>query len=277
MNRKELDPTSSPKAAFGVQLRRSREARGVTQRALGRMINYSGTYVSYIEHAEREPTLKFAVLCGEALETGGTLQLMWWNLKHTALIEGFPKYAAQEAKAAEIRTFEPALVPGLFQIPEYATALAAAAVKRGAITQAQADERVAFVATRQSLLVRSPAPLVHAVLDESCLRRLIGGRDVMDRQLQHLENLLEQPRVIIQVAPFDLGERAPFTMFVRLLTLADRTVLAYSESQQRGFLEREPETVAAWERDYDWLQVEALPQADSLNMIKNARKGLCTT
>lgn len=275
MNRKELDPTASPHAAFGVQLRRSREARGLTQRELGRAINYSGTYISYIEHADREPTLKFAIAADEALETGGTLQLMWWNLKHTALLEGFPEFAAQEAKAAELRMFELGVVPGLLQTPEYATALAAAAVQRGTITQAQADERVAFLASRQSLLGRTPAPLVHTVLDESCLRRSVGGRQVMLRQLQCLEHLTTQPSTIIQVAPFALGERRPFSLPVTLLTLPDRTVLGYSESQERGFLTRESELVTAWERAYDWLQVDALSQADSLALIQEVRKDLC--
>jgi transcriptional regulator with XRE-family HTH domain len=275
MNRKELDPTSSPQAAFGVQLRRSREARGLTQRALGRVINYSGTYVSYVERADREPTLTFAIRSDDALDTGGTLQLMWWSLRHTALLEGFPEFASHEAKAAEIRMFELGVIPGLLQTTDYATALATAAVKRGTITQAQADERIAFLASRQSLLGRSPAPLVHAVLDESCLRRTVGGRDVMTGQLQHLERLSQRPKVIIQVAPYALGERRPFTLPVWLLTQADRTVLGYSESQQRGFLERESETVAAWERAYDWLQVDALSQADSLAMIQDVRKDLC--
>jgi transcriptional regulator with XRE-family HTH domain len=277
MNRKELDPTSSPQAAFGVQLRRSREARGLTQRALGRVINYSGTYVSYVERADREPTLTFAIRSDDALDTGGTLQLMWWSLRHTALLEGFPEFAGQEANATEIRVFELGIVPGLLQTSEYATALAAAAVKRGAITQAQADERVAFLASRQTLLDRSPAPLVHAVLDESCLRRTVGGGGAMARQLQHLEHLSERPKVLVQVAPFALGERAPFTLPVWLLTLPDRTVLGYSESHQRGFLEREGETVTAWERDYDWLQAEALPQADSLSLIQKVRKELSTS
>ena len=147
-------------------------------------------------------------------------------------------------------------------------------MRRGAIAQQQADERVTFLATRQALLDRSPAPTFHAVLDESCLRRTVGGNDTMARQLRHLEDMTTRPRVIIQVAPFRIGERAPFTMPVWLLTLSDRTVLGYAESQQRGYLERESDTVAAWERDYDWLQVEALSQADSLSLIQEARKDL---
>jgi hypothetical protein len=210
----------------------------------------------------------------EALGTGGTLSLMWWQQRNTALLEGFPEYAADEAKATEIRLFELGVVPGLVQTEEYATALVSAAVGRGNITRKQADERFAFLLTRQSLLERSPAPIVHAVLDESCLRRPIGGREAMARQLQHLEGLAERPNMIVQVAPYDLGERRPFALPVTLLTLPDRSVLGYTESQQRGFLERESETVTGWERNYDQLQVEALSQADSVAMIRAIRKEL---
>ena len=270
-----LDPSSSPWAAFGTQLRRSRKARGLSQAQLGKLIGYSATYVSYLERGQRPATLHISVAADAALETGGTLELMWWSQRHTALLEGFPEFAAQEAKAAKIRVFELGVIPGLLQTPEYARALTAAAVKRGTITQGQADERVAFLATRQTLLERSPAPLVHVVLDESCLRRIVGGVDVMMLQLRHLERLAEQPRRIIQVAPFELGERRPFTLPVWLLTMPDRTVLGYTESHQRGFLERESDMVAAWEREYDWLQVDALSQAGSLAMIREVRKDLC--
>ncbi|QMU67408.1 helix-turn-helix transcriptional regulator [Streptacidiphilus sp. P02-A3a] len=277
MRETDIDPSSSPLAAYGAQLRRLRKAKALTQPELGRLIGFSATYVSYLERGERPATLHISVSADSALESGGTLELMWWGLRHTALLEGFPEFAAQEAKAVKIRTFEMGVIPGLLQTPDYATALAAAAVRRGAITQQQADERVAFLTTRQALLERSPAPLFHAVLDESCLRRPVGGREAMTRQLQHLERMATRPKVIVQLAPFHLGERAPFTLPVWLLTMPDRTVLGYSESQQRGYLERESDTVAAWERDYDWLQVEALSQADSLAMIKDARKDLCSS
>ncbi|MFF1873344.1 helix-turn-helix domain-containing protein [Kitasatospora herbaricolor] len=274
MNLKELDPSASPWAAFGVQLRRSRQAANVTQAELGKLVSYGASYVSYVELAQRPPSARFARLVDEALGTGGTLSLMWWQQRNTALLEGFPEYAADEAKAAEIRLFELGVIPGLVQTKEYATALVAAAVGRGNITPGQAEERLAFLATRQSLLERNPAPIVHAVLDESCLRRSIGGREVMARQLDHLQSLAGRPNVIVQVAPYDLGERRPFALPVTLLTLADRSVLGYTESQQRGFLERETETVTGWERNYDRLQVEALSQADSLSMIRAIRKEL---
>ncbi|MER6361299.1 helix-turn-helix transcriptional regulator [Kitasatospora sp. NPDC001527] len=270
MRRTSLDSTSSPAAAFGVQLRRSREAKGLTQVGLGKIIGYSDTLVSCIERGTRNPTLPFAIQSDDALDTGGTLELMFWNISNTSLLEGFPEYASQEAKAVEIRHFELGIVPGLLQTPEYAAAFAAAAVRRGKITTEQADDRVNFLLTRQKLMDRTPAPWLHFVLDEGCLHRPVGGREVMRRQLRHLAELAARPNVTIQIAPYSLAEELPFTMVVTLLTLADRSVLSYSECQMRGFLVRQSETARSLERDYHQLTVEALPKAASLEMIRQA-------
>ncbi|GAA2227033.1 hypothetical protein GCM10010430_02930 [Kitasatospora cystarginea] len=132
---------------------------------------------------------------------------------------------------------------------------------RGSITQDQADERVAFLANRQRLLEQKSPPIIHAAMDQSCLARPIGGREVMFEQLSHLEHLAVRPNITVQIAPFSLGEHRPFTLPVVLLTLPDHTVVGYTESQARGYLERAREAVAAWERDYDQLQVESLSKA----------------
>ena len=267
-----LDPSSSPWAAYGTQLRRSRKAKGLSQAQFGKLIGYSATYVSYLERGQRPATLHISVAADAALETGGTLELMWWSLRHAALVEGFPEFAGHEARADELRMFELNVIPGLFQIEEYAAALAMGDVRRGNITQGQAEERVAFLATRQQLLLRDPAPAVYAILDESCLRRPIGGRQVLHAQLRHLEELSQRPNIILQVAPFDLAERAPFTLAMTLLTLPDRTLLGYSESLQRGLLERDIPATRAWEKGYDRFQVEALSRAASLDMIRAVRE-----
>lgn len=274
MNRKKLDAQSSPRAAFGVQLRSSREARGWSQPDLAERMGYSHTHISGVETALKFPTLRFAQSADAALGTGATLEVMWWGIRNSALLEGFPDHAAQEARATEIRVFEPSIIPGLLQTPAYAAALAAAAVQRGSVTSAQAEERLKFLATRQRLLNRPTPPLVHAVLDESCIHRPVGGKAVMLGQLEHLEELAQRPRVIVQVAPLALAEHAPFRVFVTLLTFTDRAVVGYSESLERGYVVRDPETVKAWETDYDRLQVEALPQAASLTLIRKARKEL---
>ncbi|MFD0277491.1 helix-turn-helix domain-containing protein [Kitasatospora sp. NPDC127111] len=274
VNRKQLDPTSGPWAPFGVQLRRSREAMRLTQAQLARKVGFDPSYVSYAELASREPpSEKFARRADEALETGGTLLLMWLQNKHSALLEGFPEYAGYEARASEIRIFEAGVVPGLFQTEAYATALALADVRRGTITRKQADERVTFLLTRQQLLKRSDPPLVHAVLDESCLRRPIGGPAVMQEQLCSLEAQFEVSHVILQVAPFSMAEHRPFALPMRLLTLPDQSMLGYSESEGRSHLERDSDRLTVWKRHYDRLQVGALGETATLDWIRAAREG----
>ncbi|WP_395298067.1 DUF5753 domain-containing protein [Kitasatospora hibisci] len=197
---------------------------------------------------------------------------MYWQHRHTALVPGFPEYANYESRATEIRQFEINVIPGLLQMPEYAAALEAGHVRQGSATQEQAEERVNFLMTRQQCFERTPPPLFHAVLDESCIRRPIGGREVMIAQLLHLEELSQQPNVAIQVAPFNLGEDRPFMRMVFLLTMPDRRVLGYSENEHRGFLDRDAEAVLPLVKGYDRLQIEAMNQADSMAMIRSVRR-----
>ncbi|MGW2546873.1 helix-turn-helix domain-containing protein [Kitasatospora sp. NPDC001574] len=273
MNRKELDPARSPGDAFGSQLRSSREAIKLTQDQLAERMEYSSTYISAVEVARKSPSLKFARAADRALGTGQTLELMWWGVKRSAL-PGFPEHAAQEARASEIRVFEPSIIPGLLQTPAYAAAHATASVRRGSITQAQADERLTFLASRQKLHSRTRAPLVHAVIDESGIRRRTGGVKVIQEQLDHLVALAMRPHIVLQVAPFSLLDPLPFSGFVTLLTFPDRTVAGYTESADRGFVVRDSETVTSWERAYDRLQVEALSIAATLDLIRDTRKDL---
>ncbi|MFE9427936.1 Scr1 family TA system antitoxin-like transcriptional regulator [Kitasatospora sp. NPDC006697] len=275
MRKTTLDPSLSPGAAFGVQLRRLREALGLTQRELGVLIGFSNAWVSCIERATRIPTYDFAVRCDTALATGGTLELMWWGLKHSSFIEGFAEYAVLAAKAIAIRLFELSVIPGLLQTEEYAAVLAAAEVKRGNISEEQASERVSFLMARQKqLLDRTPALVFHAVLDESCLRCGVGGPAVMARQFDHLEAIASRPGITLQIAPSSLGAARPFVLPVTILTMPDRSLVGYTETVKRGFLERDSTTVAAWLRGYDQLQIESLSQSASLSPIRAVRKEL---
>ncbi|MFE0462265.1 helix-turn-helix transcriptional regulator [Kitasatospora sp. NPDC058965] len=274
MNRRTVDPSSSALAAWAVLLRQTRESRELTQIELGKLINYSGAYISSVELAKRPPSPNFRKAADERLKTGGMLELMWRQLQLNAFIEGFSEFIGKEAEATGIRLVEFRLIPGLLQVEEYAVAWESGNVRRGRATQLQASERVKMLLTRQRCLARESPPMVHAVLDESCLHRPIGGREVMVRQLQRLEELAERPNVVLQIAPYSLGAEHPFTHSIVLLSTPNRTLLGYTESAKRGYLERDPETVAAWATDYDRLQVEALSRAASLEVIREARKEL---
>ncbi|MET8829042.1 helix-turn-helix transcriptional regulator [Streptomyces sp. NPDC004610] len=274
MNRRELDPKSSPRAAFGVQLRRSREAKGWIQDELAARMGYSGTHVSAVETGRKSPTLEFARKADKALGTGATFEVMWQAIRKSVLLEGFPEYLQEELKATKLRTFELGVIPGVFQTARYAEALAGADVEQGAITQELAAERVALLRTRQKrLLEAKDAPLLYAVLDESCLCRKVGGRGVMREQLDHLARQATSPRVTVQLVPFSHGHLRPLLLPVILLTMRDRSVLGYTESASRGYLERDDNLIERWERAYDQLQAGALSPAASLDLISYARKG----
>ncbi|MEU7566135.1 helix-turn-helix transcriptional regulator [Streptomyces fradiae] len=273
MNIKELDPDSSPQAAFGARLRRLRGERGWTQDELGDRMGYSSTHLSSIETGRKMPTLRLARRADAALSTGDTFEREWREMRHGSLLEGFPEYVEHEARAAEIRLYEVGVMPGLLQTPKYASVLAQSALKRGAITAEQAEERVSVVAERQAALIRTPPPMVFVVLDESCLRRPMGEPAVLEEQLERLIEFAEQPNTVLQVAPFDMGARRPFNLPLYILTMPDRSLMSYAESAQRGFLERESTSVLPLLTAYHQLQAEAPSQAASVAMIRQLRKG----
>ncbi|MFE7431225.1 Scr1 family TA system antitoxin-like transcriptional regulator [Streptomyces sp. NPDC057545] len=276
MNRKELDPESSPEAAFGARIRSLREARGWKQEELAGEMGYSGTHVSAVETGRKMPTLRFSRSADRVFGTGDTadtFERQWREIRHGSLLEGFPQYVGHEGRAVEIRLYEIGIIPGLLQTPEYARVLADSAVRRGAISPEQAAERVSFLAERQAALVRSRPPMMLVVMDESCIRRRVGGDEVMDAQLERLTEFAEQPNTVVQVVPYDIGERRPFNLPLYMLTLSDLSVIAYAESQIRGHLERETSSVLPLLTAYHQLQAEALSQAASVAMINEARKG----
>ncbi|MBY8884042.1 Scr1 family TA system antitoxin-like transcriptional regulator [Streptomyces sp. PTM05] len=273
MNRKELNPDSSPQAAFGARLRSSREERKWTQEELGQRMEYASCHMSAVETGRKPPTLRFSRSADLAFGSGDMFERLWRELRNGSLLEGFPEYVGYEGRAVEIRLFQVGIVPGLLQTPEYARVLADTAVARGAIPPEQGDERVALVAERQAALVRPRPPMVMAVLDESCIRRPVGGPEIMQAQLQRLVEFAALPNTVLQVAPYDMGELRPFDLPVNLLTLSDRSMVAYAEAQTRGHMDRETTLIVPLLTAYHQLQAEALSQAASVAMIKQAMEG----
>ncbi|WP_103501687.1 MULTISPECIES: helix-turn-helix transcriptional regulator [Streptomyces] len=276
MNRRELTPDSSPQAAFGARLRRLREARGWTQEELASRMGYSGTHISAVETDRKLPTLRLARRADQALgleRAEDNFERQWREIQHGALLEGFAEYVRHEGRAAEMRLYEVGVIPGVLQTPEYAKALTARAVERGAITPEQGIERLALVEQRQAALARTPPPLMFVALDESCLRRPVGGPGVMGDQLARLGEFAALPHTVLQVVPFDMGDQRPLSLPVTILTLPDRSLMSYAESAQRGHLERDNKFVLPVLAAYHQLQAAAPSQAQSVAMIEQLRKG----
>lgn len=273
MNRKELEPEKSPRAEFGDRLRRLRDEHGWTQAELGRRMGYSDTHISAVETGRRSPTSRFAQRADYTFDTGDQFKRRSEAVHGAALLDGFPEYVPHEMRAIEIRLYNLGIMPGLLQTPDYAAAITAGAVRRGAITEQQAGERLTLLAERQACTTRTPRPLMFVILDESCLLRPVGGPKVMAQQFDRLLEFAASPSTVLQVAPFSLAEHRSFDLPVNLLTLPDRSHLAYAESAQRGHLVRESSFVVSAFTAYHQLQAESLSQTASVAMIEQLRKG----
>jgi transcriptional regulator with XRE-family HTH domain len=218
--------TPEPRAAPGVlrlllgtQLRRLREAAGVTPEQAGYEIRASRSKISRMEHGrvgfKQRDVADLLTLYGvtDDLTRSGVLSLAqqanaqgWWRQYGDILPDWFEAYLGLEAAAALIRTFELQFVHGLFQTEAYARAVTM--LGHRAASADEIDRRVSLRMKRQDLLQGPGAPRVWSVMDEAALRRPVGGREVMREQLSRLIEVAGLPRVTVQVVPFRRGGHA---------------------------------------------------------------------
>ncbi|MFJ2110805.1 helix-turn-helix domain-containing protein [Streptomyces sp. NPDC087850] len=136
----------------------------------------------------------------------------WWDDSQTIATQ--VEYISTEDAALSVRQWQMALVPGLFQTPEYTRSLGVADLAWDEIDRI--EDVVATRAKRQARLHDDNPLRIHAVIWEAALRQLMGGPQVMSRQLAHLCELAELPNIRIQVLPFRAGAHpsigGPFTI-----------------------------------------------------------------
>jgi DNA-binding XRE family transcriptional regulator len=113
-------------------------------------------------------------------------------------------YVALETDASQIRV-NAFMVPGFFQTPDYARA--SIATTRPEIPLAEVERRAEARMARQKALFtdREQPPMIHLLLDESVIRRQVGGRETMRGQLARLAEEAGRPHVTMQVVPFSAG------------------------------------------------------------------------
>jgi transcriptional regulator with XRE-family HTH domain len=204
---------------LGAQLRRLREAAGITPEQAGYEIRASRSKISRLEHGrvgcklrDVEDLLTLYGVTDEQMRAG-LLSLVrqantqgWWTRFGDILPDWFETYLGLEAAASLIRTFELQFVHGLFQTEDYARAVTV--LGHRAAPAAEVDRRVSLRMARQQLLTVAQPPRVWSVMDEAALRRPVGGRDVMRAQLARLIEAADLPQVTLQVVPFRRGGHA---------------------------------------------------------------------
>ena len=175
---RELDPSPSALDYYGYELRRAREAAGLTQAQLGSIVFCTGSLIGQIETAAKVPQRELSERLDAALGTDGLFSRLVGLVLRSQLPSWFRPYAEMEAKATHISTYQTQVIYGLLQTSAYAQALLEAGWAD------RPDEQVSARMDRQRILARAKPPLVWVVLDESTLLRPFGGRDVMRDQLR---------------------------------------------------------------------------------------------
>ncbi|MEU8984696.1 helix-turn-helix transcriptional regulator [Streptomyces sp. NPDC048309] len=257
-----LDPGASPLDYYGFELRRYREAAGLTQKQLGDIVNYTGSLVGQIETARKLPTPEFSERVDAALGTGGLLSRLVELVMRSQVPAWFQQVAELEARAEEICTFHTHLVHGLLQTEAYARAVL------GVLNQADVDNRTAVRLARQRIFEKAEPPVLWSVVSEAALYQEIGGPETMRGQLAHLLSFENDPRNNVQVLPFSAGAHAGLQGSFDVFRFASDPDIVYTEGYGSGHPTANPTTVKDCSLRYDHLQAAALSLRESAELIR---------
>lgn len=169
----------------------------------------------------------------------------WWQQYGDLTPRWLETYLGLEEGATLIRGYQSQRVPDLLQTPAYAAALArltypddsASAVAR----------RVDLLERRQQVLARTDPPRCWQLIDESALRRSVGGPAVMREQLGHLIRLqgTEFPEIAVHVVPLQTSAATALAGSVTLLRFAEADLpdIAYLEQLTGALYLDDPDDV----------------------------------
>ncbi|WP_327366660.1 helix-turn-helix domain-containing protein [Streptomyces sp. NBC_01217] len=257
---------------IGSQVRLLRERAGLTQRELGDRLGYSEDLIRSLERGRRTPQPEFLDAADDLLDAGGLLRATKEEVarakararvKHPAW---FKDYAKLELQAVELHDFSTLALPGLLQTEEHARAVFAS--RQPLLPEEVVEQRVLARLERQEILTSWPPPLTTFTIEESVLRRPIGGRDVHCRQLEQLIKFAGLRSVELQVMPTHLEEHPSLGGPFILLTPKRRAQVGYLEIQNTSKLVTDPEEVRMLSARYGSIRGQALSPRKSLTLIE---------
>lgn len=274
---------------LGAELRALRSRSGLTSGEAARLLGWHQSKVSRIETARsgvkpedvrrlldayrvRDRRIRDLLVALAGTEGSGERR-HWWHRYRGLLPPEYRDFISLESQAHAMRTLETSVVPGLLQTPEYARAVTRASLRE--LPDAQIDALVEVRLARQAVLRSDPPLRLEAVLDESALRRPVGGGRVMEQQLKGLKEAAALPHVRLQVLPFAAGEHigvtGPFVIF-SFPNTTDLDVVVLDHLTSSLYLERK-EDLKAYADAFTSLQGKALSEKDSSQLIAGLHDG----
>jgi transcriptional regulator with XRE-family HTH domain len=198
---------------LGAELRKMREAAGITARDTARLLGTDPAKVSHIEAGrlgvseERLRRLATFYECGDTtlIDTlvamaNGQGRKGWWETYRGVVPAGLLDIAELEHYATHLRTIQVTHIPGVFQTEDYTRTVFGYAIPP--LPNNELEARVAHRLERSGVLYRETAPPYEAVIHEAALRMRFGGPKVAKAQLEHIQELSHLPQISVRVIPF---------------------------------------------------------------------------
>jgi transcriptional regulator with XRE-family HTH domain len=269
---------------LGAELRRLRERADRTAAEVARELRWSESKLSRIEtaasgvrNADLERLLTVYSVGGQdrarlAALAAQARQRAWWEGYGDALLDPYETYIGFEAEASSIFTYDALTLNGLLQTVEYANyVIHAVSAGEGADVVGQ---RVAVRMARQAVLMREPPPRLWSMIDEAVLRRPVGSKDVMRRQLMRLLEVRDQAKITIRVLPFSAGVHQGIDGSFTILEFPDEAdrPLVYCDGMTGGVFRNKPEEFRRYWMSFEALRSAALGEEDSAAFISAAMR-----
>jgi transcriptional regulator with XRE-family HTH domain len=273
---------------LGAALRRLREASGLSLHAVAEELGWSTSKISRIESAKIAVTpadvhALLGVLDAPSDEVDMLVSLAsehrqsgWWRQYAEVLPPWFEGYLSLESEAARLLTYESEVVPGLLQTEHYATEI----LRQSSYTQLP-DEAARAAELRRARQVRltDPDPLyLDVVINESALRRMVAGPDVMGAQLTRLLEASQLPHIALRVLPFAAGAHPGVDGSFTVLEFADPSNprIVYLDRLTNSEYLDNLHDVAAYRHAHQQLRNAAASLSDSQEIITQLLRELTT-
>jgi transcriptional regulator with XRE-family HTH domain len=272
---------------LAAELRRLREAAGLTCDEVGRQLDCSASKISRIETgrvlvSSRDVRDLLAIYGVEGDQRDSLIQLArearqkgWWQGYGDGVEPHLATYLGMESAASEIRQYSVARIPILLQTEDYARAVITAG-RAGTGRYPGPADRVAEMMLEHQRLAAANPPHVWVVMDEAALHRKVGGREIMRKQIEHLMELSSQNTTFLQFIPFSSGAYPALDLPFVILGFpdqADPDVAAVGYATGVLWIE-EMADVHRYNVLFHYLQAAALSLADSSALMTSALKDL---
>ncbi|MFB7939075.1 helix-turn-helix transcriptional regulator [Streptomyces sp. NPDC056049] len=266
----EVDPGDEPGKAIlatvGRQLKTWREARGMSAAEFGGLTGYGEDMIRKLERGDRIPRPEFLDRADTVLDANGLVAEMRQDIAEVRYPKPIRDLAKLEGRAVEFCLYSNANVHGLLQTDEFSRALLQ--TWRPAYTPAEIERYAMARESRRSVLSKCPAPEFSFIQEEVSLRRPIGGRMVLRRQLERLLEVGELPHVEIQVMPTAHADHPGTAGRIALLKFEDGSAAGRMDGDFGGRPVTDPKRLRLLDLRYGIIRSKALTPAESRDFIE---------